>query len=82
MFGAYFVFHYLNMLCVEKQVLEFFATHLMTHENFHDSSRDSPVTQCKSQVHPKAFVTHLVTHSRVMKIFATHLVTKRPETTF
>ena len=27
MFSAYFVFHCLNMFCVEKQVLEFLATH-------------------------------------------------------
>ena len=26
MFSAYFVFHYLNMFCVEKQVSEFLAT--------------------------------------------------------
>ena len=26
MFSAYFVFHCLNMFCVEKQVLEFLAT--------------------------------------------------------
>ena len=26
MFSAYFVFHCLNMLCFEKQVLEFLAT--------------------------------------------------------
>ena len=28
MFSTYFVFHCLNMFCVEKQVSEFFATHL------------------------------------------------------
>ena len=27
MFSAYFVFHYLNMFCFEKQVSEFLATH-------------------------------------------------------
>ena len=27
MFSAYFVFHYLNMFYVEKQVSEFLATH-------------------------------------------------------
>ena len=47
MFSAYFVFHCLNMFCVEKQVSEsftthsrlvkIFATHLTTRENFHDS---------------------------------------------
>ena len=30
MFSAYFVFHCLNMFCVEKQVSEFFVTHLAT----------------------------------------------------
>ena len=43
MFNAYFVFHCLNMFCVEKQVLEFFATQLVTRQ---------------SRVHPEALATH------------------------
>ena len=62
MFSAYFFFHYLNMLCVEKQVSEFFATHLVTRKNFSDSFCDSSVVQHKSWVHPEAFATHLTTH--------------------
>ena len=61
MFSAYFVFHCLNMFCVEKQVSKFFATHLATyatHENFCDST----VAQCKLRVHQEAFATHLVTY--------------------
>ena len=33
MFSAYFVFQYLNMFCVEIQVLELFATQLATHQS-------------------------------------------------
>ena len=33
MFSAYFVFYCLNMFCVEKQVLEFFATQLATRQS-------------------------------------------------
>ena len=33
MFSAYFVFHYLNMFYVEKQVSEFFATQLATRQS-------------------------------------------------
>ena len=62
MFSAYFFFHYLNMFCVEKQVSEFFATHLVTRKNFSDSFCDSSVVQHKSWVHPEAFATHLTTH--------------------
>ena len=58
-FSAYFVFHCLNIFCVEKQVSEFFATHSRLTR---DSFCDSQVTQRKLQVHPKAFATHLVTH--------------------
>ena len=61
MFSAYFVFHCLNMFCVEKQVSKFFATHLATyatHENFCDST----VAQCKLWVHQEAFATHLATY--------------------
>ena len=32
-FSAYFVFHSLNMLCVEKLVSEFFATQLVTRQS-------------------------------------------------
>ena len=62
MFSAYFVFHSLNMLCVEKQVSEFFATQLATRQSWNPSrkfiqklwrlTRDS-----------------LMTHSRLSKIF-------------
>ena len=62
MFSAYFVFHYLNMFCVEKQVSEIFATHLATCENFSDSFCDSSIAQRKSWVHPEAFTTNLTTH--------------------
>ena len=55
LFSAYFVFHCLNMFCIEKQVSEFFATR----ENFRNSSRDSPVAQRKSWVHLEALATHL-----------------------
>ena len=55
----YFVFHCLNIFCVEKQVSEFFVTHSRLTR---DSFCDSQVTQRKLQVHPKAFATHLVTH--------------------
>ena len=64
MFNAYFFFHCLNMFYVEKQVSEFFTTHLathivtrMTHENF----RDLLVVQHKLRVHLEAFMTHLTT---------------------
>ena len=43
MFSAYFVFHCLNMFCVEKQVSEFFATQLMARQ---------------LQVYPEALATH------------------------
>ena len=33
MFSAYFVFHYLNMFCVEKQVSKFFVTQLVTRKS-------------------------------------------------
>ena len=62
MFSAYFVFHCLNMLCVKKQVSEFFATQLATRQSWNPSrkfiqklwrlTRDS-----------------LMTHSRLSKIF-------------
>ena len=62
MFSAYFVFHCLNMLCVKKQVSEFFATQLTTRQSRNPSrefiqklwrlTRDS-----------------LTTHSRLSKIF-------------
>ena len=59
MLSAYFVFHFLNMFCVEKLVSEFFTTHLTTHQSLNPSR----------EVHPEA----LATHSRLMKIFATEL---------
>ena len=48
LFSAYFVFHCLNMFCVEKQVLEFFAIQLATR----------PVAKPQSRVHPEALATH------------------------
>ena len=33
MFSVYFVFHCLNMFCIEKQVSEFFAAQLATHQS-------------------------------------------------
>ena len=69
MFCTYIVFYSLNMLCVEKQVSEFFVTHLAT---------NSLVAKPQSRVHPEAFVTHL----QLAKIFVTCSVVKRPETAF
>ena len=37
MFSTYFVFHCLNMFCVEKQVLKFFVTHLATRQSWNPS---------------------------------------------
>ena len=48
MFSAYFVFHYLNMFCAEKHVLEFFVTYLATR----------PVAKPQSRVHLEALATH------------------------
>ena len=48
MFSAYFVFHCLNMFCVEKQVSEFFATQLATRQSRNPQSR----------VHLEALATH------------------------
>ena len=81
MFSVYFVFHCLNMLCVEKQVSEFFATQLATRQSRNPSR----------ELIPKLLATHsrlardsrkfsrlklatrgwLATHSRLAKIFAT-----------
>ena len=33
MFSVYFVFHCLNMFCIEKQVSEFFVAQLTTHQS-------------------------------------------------
>ena len=48
MFSVYFVFHCLKMLCIEKQVSEFFAAQLATHQSWNPQSR----------VHPEALTTH------------------------
>ena len=87
MFSAYFIFHYLNMFCVEKQVFKFFAAHLVTRATHLvtllrltcDLFRDSLVVQRKSH-------NSLTTHSWLAKIFVTHFATysiaKCPETAF
>ena len=57
MFSAYFVFHCLNMFCVEKQVSEFFATQLATRQSWNPS---------------REFIQNLLaTHSWLTKILAT-----------
>ena len=62
MFSAYFVFHCLNMLCVEKQMSEFFRDSFATRKNFHSSTRNSPIMKPQLRVHLEAFATHLATH--------------------
>ena len=57
MFSVYFVFHYLTMFCIEKQVSEFFATQLATRQSRNPSH--------------KFIQKLLVTHSWLVKIFAT-----------
>ena len=57
MFSVYFVFHCLNILCIEKQVSEFFAAQLATRQ---------------SQNPSREFIQKLLAaHSRLAKIFAT-----------
>ena len=78
-----------HVLCWKTGVWVFYDSSrdsLAIHENFCDSFRDSPVTQCKLRVHLEAFVTHLKTNSWLTKIFATRFATrsvaKRLETAF
>ena len=50
MFSAYFVFHYLNMFYVEKQVSEFLATHfgyLPIHETSHKLTQNGFATHSR-----------------------------------
>ena len=63
MFSAYFVFHCLNMFCVQRQVSKFFATQLAT--------RQSRNPSCEF-IQKFWQLTHnlLATHSRLAKIFA------------
>ena len=75
MFSAYFVFHCLNMFCVEKQVLEFFAIQLATRQ---------------SRVHLEAFGDSLAAYSWLTRDsqkfsrlnLATRPVAKRPKIVF
>ena len=69
MFSAYFVFHCLNMLCFEKQVLEFLATHFgylrelpVLATRFGDLQVASP----SHEFTQKDFATHLRLASREM----------------
>ena len=78
MFCAYFVFHCFKHVLCWKIGVKVFRDPLVTCKNFRDSSRNSPVAQCKSRVNPETFVTH----SQLTKIFATHPVVKRPEIDF
>ena len=68
MFSAYFIFHCLNMFCVEKQVLEFSATQLATQL----ATRQSRIPSHEF-IQKLWRLTHdlLATHSRLAKIFAT-----------
>ena len=66
MFSAYFVFHWLNMFCFEKQVSEFLATHFdYLHElpvlatRFGDLQLASH--KSKPRVHTKGFRNSLAT---------------------
>ena len=64
MFSAYFVFQYLNMFCVEIQVLELFATQLATRQSQNPN---------REFIQKLWWLTRglLATHSRLAKIFAT-----------
>ena len=59
MFNAYFVFHCLNMFCVEKQVSEFFVTQLATRYC------ETPIASSS-----RSFGDSLATRLRLVKIFA------------
>ena len=63
MFSAYFVFYCLNMFCVEKQVLEFFSTQLVTRQSWNPS---------RKFIQKLWRLTHdsLATHKQLEKIFA------------
>ena len=63
-FSTYFVFHCLNMFCVEKQVSEFFTTQLVTPQSRNPSHEF---------IQKFWWLTRglLVTHSRLAKIFVT-----------
>ena len=57
MFSVYFVFHCLNMFCIEKQMSEFFTAQLATRQ---------------SQNPSREFIQRLLaTHSQLAKSFAT-----------
>ena len=81
MFSVYFVFHCLNMLCIEKQVSEFFAAQLATRQSRNPNrefiqkllathSRLARDSQKFSRL-KLATRSLLATHSRLAKIFAT-----------
>ena len=61
MFSVYFVFHCLNMFCIEKTGVRVFRS----------SAGDSPVAKPQSRVHPEAFGDSLAACSWLAKIFAT-----------
>ena len=76
MFSVYFVFHCLNMFCIEKTGVRVFR----------GSAGDSLVAKLQSRVHPEAFGDSLAACSRLTRNsqkfsqlnLATHPVTKRP----
>ena len=74
MFSAYFVFHCLNMFCVEKQVSEFFATQLVTRQSWNPSREFiQKLLATHSWLARDSLATRglLATYLRLAKIFAT-----------
>ena len=57
MISVYFVFHCLNMFCIEKQVSEFFAAQLATRQSRNPSR----------ELHPEAFGGSLAACSRLTR---------------
>ena len=81
MFTAYFVFHCLNMFCIEKKT---------SVRVFRGSAGDLLVAKPQSRVHPEAFGDSLAACSRLtcdsrkfsQLNLATRLVAKRPKSAF
>ena len=63
MFSAYFVFHWLNMFCFEKQVSKFLATHFGYLRELPASCQFwlLVLVTCKPRVHTKGFRDSLAT---------------------
>ena len=63
MFSTYFVFHYLNMFSVEKQVSEFLATHFGYLRELPASCQFwlLVLATCKLRIHTEGFHDSLVT---------------------